>query len=135
MGVTKVTKATKVGRPAKPAEPLDIDYDGKSFRSSAAETAAGGEVPTGHYHQDGDTVWAEFAGGAVVRGYLVGRRDPDGRLDLAYCQVLADETVVSGRCLSIPEILADGRVRLREEWQRFRPAGSQGVSYIEELPR
>lgn len=110
-----------------------IDYNGRSFRSSAAETAAGGEVPTGHYHQDGDTVWAEFAGGAVVRGYLVGRSDPEGRLDLAYCQVLGDTTVVSGRVVSTPEVLDDGRIRLREDWQRFGPAGGQGVSYIEEV--
>lgn len=112
---------------------MDYDYDGRSFRSGAAETAAGGEVPTGHYHQAGDTVWAEFSGGAVVRGYLVGRSDAAGRLDLAYCQVLGDTTVVSGRCVSTPELLDDGRIRLREDWQRFTPAAAHGVSYIEEV--
>lgn len=112
-----------------------IDYDGRSFRSAAPETATGNGAPVGRYHQEGDTVWAEFSGGAVVRGYLVGRQAGDGRLDLVYCQVLADERVVSGRCVSTPEILPDGRVRLREDWERFGPGASRGVSYIEEIPQ
>ncbi|UUU30029.1 hypothetical protein JIX56_09070 [Streptomyces sp. CA-210063] len=112
-----------------------IDYDGRSFRSAAAETATGTGAPVGRYHQERDTVWAEFSGGAVVKGYLVGRQIGDGRLDLVYCQVLADENVVSGRCVSTPEILPDGRIRLREDWERFGPGASRGVSYIEEIPQ
>ncbi|TPQ18609.1 hypothetical protein [Streptomyces sporangiiformans] len=109
------------------------DYDGRSFRSAATETATSAGVPVGRYHQKGDIVWAEFSGGAVVSGYLVGRQAGDGRLDLAYCQVLADRTVVSGRCVSTPEILPDGRIRLREDWERHGVGASRGVSYIEEI--
>jgi hypothetical protein len=110
-----------------------LDYDGRSFRSSARETAgADGCGPTGHYRQRGDLVWAQFAGGAVLSGSLVGTCAPDGRLDLAYCQVLTSGAVVAGRCTSTPEVLADGRIRLREEWRRFDGAGSRGISYIEE---
>src|SRR3982751_229472 len=111
-----------------------IDYDGRVFRSTAAETAgAGGAGPTGHYHQRGDLVWAEFAGGRVRRGSLTGTCGPDGVLTLAYCQVLDDGEVTGGVCTSHPETLADGRVRLREHWHRFD--GSTGVSVIEETPR
>ena len=106
-------------------------YDGKRFRSAAAETAADGEVPIGHYHQSGDLVWAEFSGGKVRRGSLVGTCDPDGVLTLAYCQVLTTGEVVSGECRSTPQRLADGRIRLREEWRRH--TGESGVSYIDEI--
>lgn len=109
-------------------------YDGKRFRSAAAETAAGGNVPVGHYHQAGDLVWAEFFGGKVVRGSLVGTCDQTGVLSLAYCQVLASGEVVAGECTSTPELLPDGRIRLREEWRRHGAAGGSGVSYIEEMP-
>lgn len=111
-----------------------IDYDGRVFRSAAAETAgARGAGPIGHYHQRGDLVWAEFAGGRVRRGSLSGTCDPDGVLTLAYCQVLDDGEVVAGTCTSTPELLPDGRVRLREQWHRFD--GSTGVSVIEEPSR
>jgi hypothetical protein len=42
--------------------------------------------------------------------------------------------IVSGRCHSTPTVLADGRIRLHEEWERYGPHGSSGVSSIEELP-
>lgn len=110
-----------------------INYDGRMFRSAATETAgADGAGPVGHYHQDGDVVWAEFAGGKVVRGSLVGHCDPDGTLTLAYSQLLATGEVIAGRCTSVPDVLADGRVRLSEHWQRFGPGGGTGVSVIEE---
>lgn len=112
---------------------VTVDYDGRRFRSSAAETADLGGVPVGHYHQQGDLVWAEFSGGGVRRGSLAGTRAPDGSLEFAYCQVLADGAVVSGRCVSYPELLPDGRIRLREEWQRYGEQGDSGVSYVEEL--
>lgn len=109
------------------------DYDGRTFRSSARETAGGdGRGPVGHYRQRGDLVWARFAGGAVVTGALVGTCAADGRLDLVYCQVLTGGDVVVGRCTSTPQVLDDGRIRLREEWHRLDRAGSRGVSYIDE---
>lgn len=113
---------------------LAFQYDNKRFRSRAVETASGGEGPIGHYHQAGDLVWAEFSGGKVRRGSLVGTCASDGVLTLAYCQVLTTGEVISGECRSIPERLADGRIRLREEWRRHGPATDTGVSYIEELP-
>lgn len=111
-----------------------IDYDGRLFGSSAAETAgASGDGPLGHYHQRGELVWAEFAGGAVRQGRLVGTCAPDGTLEVAYCQVLDGGAVLAGRCTSIPHRLPDGRVRLEERWQRFD--GATGTSWIDEVAR
>jgi hypothetical protein len=111
------------------------DYDGKVFASTVtADTAGiGGGGPIGRYHQRGDLVWAEFAGGKVRHGSLVGVRDADGRLRLAYCQVLEDGTVICGDCISTPERLADGRIRLREVWRRYSPRAEDGVSVIDEV--
>ena len=107
-------------------------YDGRIFASEAAETAAGGETPRGHYHQDGELVWAEFTGGAVRVGRLAGRCAPDGTLTAAYAQVLADGEIVSGEVTTVPFPLPDGRLRLREQWRRSN--GSSGESWIEEVP-
>ncbi|MEU7161417.1 hypothetical protein [Streptomyces chrestomyceticus] len=123
---------TRATRPS--AAPAPSLYDGLTFRSTAAETASGAgaaQVPAGDYHQHRDLVWAEFSGGRVRQGRLVGRCDADGVITAAYCQVLADGEVVSGQCVSHPERLADGRLRLREEWSRAD--GSHGTSYIEEV--
>lgn len=108
--------------PAPPA-----DYAGRRF----APTGPSGAV--GHYHQDGDLVWAEFAGPAVRTGRLVGSLRPDGVLDAAYCLVATDGETVAGTCESTPELLADGRLRLTERWRRMD--GTSGVSVIEEIDR
>ena len=58
-------------------------------------------------------IWAEYAGGDVVRGHLVGTRRGD-RLDFRYVQLKHDGTTSSGHCVSTVVELPDGRVRLEE---------------------
>lgn len=108
-----------------------MNYDGRRFSSSAPETAgAGGDTPVGHYHQDGDVVWAEFSGGSVRSGRLVGSCGPDGVIEAAYVQLSASGELAAGRLTSRPHVLSDGRVRLEERWRR--DDGSAGTSWIEQ---
>ena len=101
-------------------------------RRLAAPTADGrADAATGHYHQDGDLVWAQFAGPGVRSGWLVGTCCPDGFIDAAYCMVTSDGTAIAGNCESTPTLLADGRVRLTEHWRRLD--GSMGISVLEEI--
>lgn len=108
-----------------------MNYDGRRFTSSAAETAAGGDTPIGHYHQAGDVIWAEFSGGAVRTGRLVGSCGADGVIEAAYVQLLASGELAAGRMTSLPHLLPDGRVRLEERWRR--DDGSAGTSWIEQI--
>lgn len=101
-----------------------VRYQGRRMVSGADAAAVG------HYHQDGDLVWAEFAGGAVRSGRLIGTSDVHGTLDAAYCQVLVTGEVIAGRVTSTPTTLPDGRLRLTESWRRHD--GSTGVSHVEE---
>ena len=103
-------------------------YDGRVF--GPPRPTPGSVV--GHYHQQDELVWADFAGGPVRTGRLVGVRDRAGVIEAAYCQIMTDGEVVAGRCLSTPTVLGDGRVRLTEQWRRAD--GSAGVSVIQELP-
>jgi hypothetical protein len=109
-----------------------IDYDGRRFRPVDSGPAdGGGDTAEGHYHQDNDLVWAQFAGSGVRSGWLVGTCRADGVIDAAYCMVTSDGEAISGNMESTPTLLADGRVRLTEHWRRLD--GSAGVSEIEEI--
>ena len=56
-----------------------INYDGRTFRSAAAETAGNDGVgPVGHYHQDGDVVWAYELTDTAVAGCSRARMSLDG---------------------------------------------------------
>jgi hypothetical protein len=109
-----------------------IDYDGRRFRPVEAGPADGGaDTAVGHYHQDSDLVWAQFAGSGVRSGWLVGTCRPDGVIDAAYCMVTSDGDAIAGNCESTPTLMADGRVQLTEHWRR--QDGSAGISQLEEI--
>ncbi|MFD5451479.1 hypothetical protein ACWDTR_10015 [Streptomyces sp. NPDC003470] len=83
------------------------------------------------YHEEDGAVWAEYAGGDVVRGRLVGTRAGD-RLDFRYVQLRTDGSTSSGHCVSTVVDLPDGRVRLEESWEWESRRGS-GTSVVEEI--
>ncbi|WP_455355550.1 hypothetical protein [Streptomyces sp. SYSU K217416] len=84
------------------------------------------------YHEDDGRIWAEYAGGDIVHGHLVGTREGD-RLDFRYVQLKTDNTTSSGHCVSLVSELPDGRVRLDESWAWESRAGS-GTSVVEQVP-
>ncbi|MCF2125134.1 hypothetical protein L1I79_01625 [Strepomyces sp. STD 3.1] len=83
------------------------------------------------YHERDGAVWADYAGGDVVRGHLVGTRAGD-RLDFRYVQLRTDGSTASGHCVSTVLELPDGRVRLEESWEwESRPG--RGTSVVEQV--
>ncbi|SCG72463.1 hypothetical protein [Micromonospora coxensis] len=107
--------------------------DGRRFAAVADVVA--GEVGTETvftYREADGEVWADYAGGSIRRGHLVGTRHGD-RLDFRYVQLNADGQTSSGHCVSEVSMLPDGRLRLRETWWWESRPGS-GVSVVEELP-
>ncbi|SDQ32211.1 hypothetical protein [Arthrobacter crystallopoietes] len=120
---------------AEAPDPAAVEavIDGKVF-AAVANTASGevGRTTSFHYRQDGRMIWAEYSGGAVVRGYLVGTRDGD-RLDFRYSHLNINLQTANGVCASKLEVLDDGRIRLHETWQwESRP--ERGTSVVEEIP-
>ncbi|WP_405832099.1 hypothetical protein [Streptomyces sp. NBC_01176] len=94
---------------------------------------APGQVGTGTrftYHEKDGEIWAEYAGGDIVRGRLLGTREGD-RLDFRYVQLGRDGTTSGGHCVSDVVELSDGRLRLEETWEWESRTGS-GTSVVEQ---
>lgn len=109
-------------------------YDGKIFRSTA--NTANGEVTSDtifQYHQEGNIVTAEYGGGHIIKGSLIAIVQADGSLDMRYQHVNTDGDIMTGICLSKPEQLPDGRLRMNETWQWTSADRSSGQSTIEEV--
>ncbi|MFX4293825.1 hypothetical protein [Streptomyces bohaiensis] len=93
------------------------------------------QVGTGtrfHYREAHGRIHAEYAGGAVERGVLLGTRDGD-RLDFRYVQLLTDGTTASGHCVGEVRELPDGRLAVDETWEWESRPGS-GTSRVVEQP-
>jgi SAM-dependent methyltransferase len=113
-----------------------LSYHNRIFRSVA--NSAGGDVGGAtrfHYRHEGGVVWATYSGGAVRLGTLVARVLPDDSLDMRYQHVTTSGDVKAGRCLSQPEILDDGRLRLHERWQWTEGGNDAGDSIVEQVGR
>lgn len=111
-----------------------LNYNGRIFRSCS--NTAEGEVDartTFRYRQQGDIVWAEYAGGKIRFGQLIGMVLPDGKLELRYQHVNEAGELMTGLCLSTPTVLPDGRLRLYESWQWTCGDRASGESVIEEI--
>ncbi|WP_030459715.1 hypothetical protein [Kitasatospora sp. NRRL B-11411] len=93
-----------------------------------------GEVDPGTrfaYHEDDGLVWADYRGGEVVHGHLVGTRTGD-TLDFRYVQLNRAGETSSGHCTSVLTRLPDGRLRLEENW-RWESRPGAGTSAVEEV--
>lgn len=110
---------------------MPISLDG--LRMNAVQTAPGGVVDRAtvfQFHQHDQDVWAEYAGGRVRRGYLVGRID-GARLTFRYCQAQDDGVLDGGR--SECEVhRRDGLVQVVERFQWESRPGS-GENILQEL--
>lgn len=110
-----------------------ISYDGKCFVSS--DNSKNGEVDVHtlfHYHQKGTMIWAEYAGGKIRKGTLIGTVDPQGKLCFYYQHLNEKDCVRIGKCQSIPVILENGKIELHEKWKWLNGDESEGESVITE---
>ena len=85
-----------------------------------------------HYRQKGDVVWGTYEGGNIAPGNSVARVLEDGRLDMIWQSLNKDGQFHWGTCLSTPEVLPDGRIRLSEVWRTLSGDGVSGSSVIEQ---
>lgn len=114
-----------------------MNYDGKHFRMLSTSTGASGDVIF-HYRQDGDAVWGAFDGDDLPAGAFIARADAAGTLDLRYAFIAEGAAgggeIRTGTCISTPEQLPDGRIRLREDFQFTSGDRKTGLSVVEEVP-
>ena len=106
--------------------------DGRRF--AATSDVVGGEITPDTeflYAESDGVVTAEYGGGAVRRGFLVGTRVGD-RLDFRYSQLNQDGQTSNGHCLSTVSTLPDGRLHLQESWQWESREGT-GTSAADEV--
>ncbi len=111
-----------------------INLHNKKFR--AIKNSANGEISEEtffDYQQQNAVVTANYSGGQIVYGQLIGLVTDDGNLELRYHHINHDNEIQTGTCISKPEILDNGKIRLHETWQWTSGDFTKGTSIIEEI--
>jgi len=95
-----------------------INYSNRIFTSVWG--SKGGEVSDKtvfKYNQQNDIVWAEYSGGGIIRGYLLGITDKEGNLEFCYQHINEQKEYRTGKGKAAPQMTPDKGIRLTEEWE------------------
>lgn len=112
----------------------DICYDGRKFvPKKNSENGEVSEQTIFAYHQNGNLLWAEYSGGDIWKGSLIGTVSINGELDFVYHHVNKIMQVKTGRCHSVPHVLENGKIELSEQWEWTSGECSKGESFMEEV--
>lgn len=110
-----------------------INYDNKIFKPvTNTENGETSDETIFRYKQTGNILTAEYEGGKIISGHLIGLVDHDGNIEMRYHQVNKQGELMTGTCSSKPELLANGKIRLHETWQWTSGDQSKGQSIIDE---
>lgn len=85
------------------------------------------------YRQSGGRVRARYSGPGIVFGSLVAASDASGSLDMHYRRFTPEGALRAGQCRTTPEVLANGKLRLHEQWQWTTGDRSSGRSILKDL--
>ena len=109
-------------------------YNNKKFKS--IENSGSGEVSSEtifEYFQKENILWANYSGGSILLGNIIGKVDGDGIIEMRYQHLSNDGTFKTGKCISIPEFLPNKKIRLHESWEWTSGKTGKGKSIIEEI--
>ena len=112
---------------------MTINFNG--IKMNVAETDPDGVVnheTIFEFSQKGTTVTAEYRGGKIERGFLVGTMK-DNTLNFSYCQMQTDGKLDNG--ISVCELSKDenGKVQLTEHFEWKSRPGILGKNVFREL--
>lgn len=109
----------------------DINYDGRKFVPKMnSENGEVSEQTIFTYHQTGNLLWAEYSGGDILKGSLIGTVLTNGELDFVYHHMNQDMQVKTGKCHSVPTVLENGKIELSEQWEWTSGDYSKGKSLL-----
>ncbi len=100
------------------------------MHSSNGETVEGSVF---HYRQKDNIVTCNYYSINVKQGHLIAIVDKEGNLDMRYHQLNSRGELMTGKCVSRPQLLGNGKLRLYETWEWTSGDFSSGESIIEEV--
>ena len=124
-------KAYKKGKDFFAETEKVFTVDDKFF--TAVENSRSGEVSDKTifcYHQKENVIWAEYSGGSILKGFLIGTMDEDHHMHFNYQHMNTDGELRTGSCDSEPSV-ENGKLRFNEKWKWTM--GEEGTSVIEEI--
>lgn len=111
-----------------------MNYHNKTFRVvNNSDNGQTGSETLFHYRQEGNLLYADYAGGDIKKGHLMGTVSSEGKIAMVYHHMDGSGEIKTGKCSSVPEIMDNGKIRLHETWTWTSGDNSSGTSTLEEV--
>lgn len=88
---------------------------------------------TGSVNMRSNLLWAEYSGGDILKGSLIGTVLCNGELDFVYHHMNQNMQIKTGKCHSVPTVQENGKIELSEQWQWTTGDCSKGESLLVEV--
>jgi hypothetical protein len=86
-----------------------------------------------YYSQNKNIISAEYNGGQIIKGYLIGKQLDNGDFDFVYQHINFNNEIKIGKCLSKAILQNNGKIKLLEKWQWLYDNMLQGESELIEI--
>lgn len=112
---------------------MEINLDNRKFKSLYnTENGQVSSLTIFHYHQENKMIWAEYAGGDIIKGFLIGKIN-DQSLEFTYQHLNQDLEIMTGKCKSHCELSENNKIQLFEDWEWTCKDFSRGKSKLKEV--
>jgi hypothetical protein len=111
-----------------------MNYNKKLFRAiSNTQNGDTSSETIFEYIQHGNVLSSNYSGGKILVGHLIGIVNEQGLINMRYHHINSEGELMTGICISNPEMLPNGKVRLHEKWRWTTGDCSEGESILEEI--
>ena len=111
-----------------------FNLDEKIFKAlSNSDNGEVGDDTLFYYSQTDNIISANYYGGDILKGHLIGKQLESGEFDFVYHHINTKNELKIGKCLSKAKKLDDGRLKLYEKWQWLCDDMSGGTSELIEV--
>ena len=86
-----------------------------------------------HFWQNGDAFFADYFGGDVREGHIIGRFTSDRTGTMLYHCLTKDRRLKAGRAVATFNLSDEGRASMALEWVWVSGADGSGTSHYEEI--
>ncbi|OYU93779.1 MAG: n-acetylglutamate synthase [Bacteroidetes bacterium B1(2017)] len=111
-----------------------MNYNKKLFKAiSNTQNGDTSSETIFEYIQNGNVLSSNYSGGKILVGHLIGIVNELGLINMRYHHINSEGELMTGICISNPEMLPNGKVRLHEKWRWTSGDCSEGESILEEI--
>jgi len=112
---------------------MKINLNNRKFKSLS--NSANGEISDTtifHYYQRSEMIWAEYFGGEILKGFLIGKIF-NRSLQFSYQHMNHSKEIMTGKCKTQISLNENGKIQLNEEWEWTCKDYSKGTSKLIEI--